>query len=116
MLHQTVFNTGELGRAFDRGTAGMTPGLSSMEWPPNSRVILDRREYAGQHNSFGGGIWIAGKPADSVQQYMYCGAVTQNNGDATQVEGVYSDPISIERTENYPVLADGNLNPGYNPD
>jgi hypothetical protein len=116
MLRETVFNTGELGRAFDRGTAGMTPGMSSMEWPPNSRIIIDRREYAGQHNSFGGGIWIAGKPAGSVQQYMYCGAVTQNNGDATRVEGVYSDPISIERIENYPVLADGNLNAAYNPD
>src|ERR1039458_10334676 len=40
MIHQTVYNTGELGRAFDGGQTGMTVGFSSMEWPPNSRIII----------------------------------------------------------------------------
>ncbi len=115
LLHQTEYNTGELGRTYDNGTAGMIQGFSSMEWPPNSYQIIDRTVYYGQHNSFGGGIWISGTRA-GVRQYDYCGAVSDNNGNATQVEGIYSHPISIERIENYPVLADGKLNPAYNPD
>ncbi len=115
MLHQTEYNTGEIGRAFDNGTAGLVGGYPSMEWPPNSEQIIDRIRYAGQQNSFGGGLYIGGS-VGGVRQYVYCGAVTDNNGNATQVENVYSYPISITRTENYPVLADGNLNPTYNPD
>lgn len=114
LLHQTVYNTGELGRAYDNGVGGVQPGFSSFEWPPNSRIVLDRTSYAGQHCSFGGGLWIAGtRPAG--RQYMYCGAVSDANGNPIPVEGIYSSPISIERIENYPVLGDGNLNPAYNP-
>ncbi|TAK51760.1 MAG: T9SS C-terminal target domain-containing protein, partial [Bacteroidetes bacterium] len=116
MVRETVFNTGELGRTFDRGTGGMPEGFSSMEWPPNSRMILDGSQYAGQHNSFGGGFWVAGTPAGGTHLYDFCGAVTANNGDATLVEGVYSDPISINRIENYPLLSNGDVNPAYNPD
>ncbi len=115
MLRESVFNTGEIGRGYDKGQSGMLPGLSSMEWPPNSRMILDRIEYAGQHNSMGGGLWVAGT-ARGTREYMYCGAVSENTGKSTQVEGIYSNPISMHRTENYPVLADGNLNLSYNPD
>ncbi|MDI6804558.1 MAG: T9SS C-terminal target domain-containing protein [Bacteroidota bacterium] len=115
MLHQTVFNTGEVGRTFDNGTAGMLVGYPSMEWPPNSSMIIDRTKYAGQHNSFGGGLYIGGTRG-TVRQYIYCGAVTDATGKATQVENIYSYPISIERIENYPVLATGILNPAYNPD
>lgn len=115
MLRETVFNTGELGRSYDKGQTGMLAGLSSMEWPPNSRTILDRIEYAGQHNSMGGGLWLAGSSRGS-RQYMYCGATSENTGRSTQVEGIYSNPISLQRTENYPVLANGDLNPAYNPD
>lgn len=115
MLHQTVYNTGELGRAFDNGTAGILIGYPSMEWPPYSYTIIDRKTYAGQHNSFGGGIHFAGT-LGTVRQYVYCGAVTDDKGKATQVEGVYSYPISIERIENYPVLENGELNPNFNPD
>ncbi len=114
MLHQTVYNTGELGRAYDNGVGEVQPGFSSLEWPPNSRIVLDRTVYAGQHNSFGGGIWIAGT-RPSGRQYMYCGAISDLSGNPVPVEGVYSNPISIDRIENYPVLADGNLNPAYNP-
>ena len=115
LLHQTVFNTGELGRAFDRGDAGMAPGASSMEYPPNSRVTIERKEYRGSHNSFGGGLYISGFKG-STYQIAACGAVTTaGNGQAVPVTGVYVDPGSITRTENYPVLANGDLNPSYNP-
>lgn len=115
MLHQTVFNTGELGRTYDAGGT-IDEGFPSMEWPPNSRMIIDRTNYPGQHNSFGSGIWIAGtRPAG--RQYMYCGAVSENSdGDPMAVTGVFSNPISIERRENYPVLSNGNLNAAYDPD
>jgi hypothetical protein len=115
LLHQTVFNTGEVGRAFDNGTSGILEGYPSMEWPPNSSIIVNRTRYSGQHNSVGGGLYLGGT-IGTVRQYVYCGAVTDNNGNATPVEGVYSYPMSITRTENYPVLANGDLNTGYNPD
>jgi hypothetical protein len=115
MLHETVYNTGEIGRGYDGGTAGIVQGFPSMEWPPNSYEIIDRIVYSGQHNSFGGGVWIAGT-RDTIRLFEYCGAVSDNGGNATPVENTYSIPISINRAENYPVLATGNLNPAYNPD
>ena len=115
MLQQTVYNTGELGRAFDRGDAGMLDGFSSMEWPPNSKVTIERKEFKGQHNSFGGGLYISGFK-NGVYQLVACGAVTTaGNGQSVPVAGVYCDPGSITRTENYPLLANGNINPSYNP-
>jgi hypothetical protein len=115
MIHQTVYNTGELGRAFDGGQTGMTVGFSSMEWPPNSRIIINKREYEGQHNSMGGGFYLAGT-LDGTRQTVACGAVASaGNGQTVPVAGVYSFPGSISRTENYPVLANGTLNPAYNP-
>ena len=92
MLHQTVYNTGELGRAFDNGVSGIVQGFPSMEWPPNSYQIINYTAYQGQHNSFGGGLWIAGT-RNTVRQYAYCGAATNNNGQTTQIENVYSFPI-----------------------
>lgn len=114
MLHQTVYNTGELGRGYDAGGT-VNEGFPSMEWPPNSRMIIDRTIYPGQHNSFGSGLWIAGT-LPGGRQYAYCGAVSDNDGHPTTVMGIYSRPISIERRENYPVLANGDLNPAYDPD
>ena len=115
MLHQTVYNTGELGRAFDGGQTGMTAGYSSMEWPPNSHIILDGRDYPGQHNSMGGGVYLAGV-LNGTRQTVACGAIaTAGNGQTVPIEGVYSFPISNSRTENYPVLSNGDLNPSYNP-
>ena len=115
MLHQTVYNTGELGRAFDGGQTSMTAGFSSMEWPPNSRTALDGMLYEGQHNSMGGGLYLAGT-IDSSRQTVACGAVaTAGSGMTVSVEGVYSYPVSITRTENYPLLSDGELNLSYNP-
>jgi hypothetical protein len=114
MLRQTVYNTGEIGRAFDNGTSGIIKGFPSMEWPPNSYQIIDHTPYSGQHNSFGGGLWVAGT-RDNVRRYEYCGAVTDNNGFSVPVENIYSFPISIDRTENFPLLPNGNINLSYNP-
>ena len=115
LLHQTVYNTGELGRAYSAG--GMIQaGITSMEWPPRSSMILDRANYAGQHNSFGSGIWIAGTRPVVGRRYAFCGAVSDGSGNPVSVAGVYSIPSFLERIENYPVLADGRLNPAFNPD
>jgi len=115
LLHQTVYNTGELGRAFDGGQSGMSDGCSSMEWPPNSTLIVDGRKFQGQHNSMGGGLYLDGV-LNGARQTVACGAVaTAGNGLSVQVAGIYSFPGSITRTENYPVLPDGSLNPSYNP-
>ena len=115
MLHQTVYNTGELGRAFDKGVTGMQEGYSSLEWPPDSRMIIDRQTFAGHHNSFGGGMYLSGW-VNGVVQTVACGAVTTTGtGQPIIIAGVYCDPGLIPRTENYPVLANGELNPLYNP-
>ena len=114
MLHQSVFNTGELGRPYSAGGT-VTEGRPSMEWPPNSRMILDRRNYAGQHLSFGSGVWIAGTTASEGRKYALSGAVSNTDGESVPVLGVFSSPIRIERIENYPVLEDGSLNPAFNP-
>jgi hypothetical protein len=114
LLHQTVYNTGELGRQYDNGTSGMLKDFPSMEWPPNGYQIIDRSIYYGYHNAFGGGLWIAGT-RKSARSYMYCGVLTDANGNSVTIENVYSFPISVERTENFPVRSDGTLNPSYDP-
>lgn len=114
LLHQNVYNTGELGRAYNAGGT-MQPGSSSMEWPPNSSMVLDRVNYPGQHNSFGSGIWIAGTRA-SGRIFAYCGAVSDGSGNPVPVLGVYSTPVELRKIENFPVLENGDLNPGFNPD
>ncbi len=115
MLHQTVFNTGELGRAYDRGDNGMIEGHSSMEWPPNSSATIDGFNHRGSHNSLGGGLYISGFK-NGTYLLAACGAVTTaGNGQSVPVAGVYVNPGTITRTENYPVLANGDLNPAYNP-
>jgi hypothetical protein len=115
LLHQAVYNTGELGRAYNAGGTVQTSS-PSMEWPPNSRMVLDRRIYPGQHNSFGSGIWIAGTRSNGDRIYAFCGATSNSNGDPVPVLGVYSTPVELQRIENYPVLASGELNPAFNPD
>ncbi|MDR3665456.1 MAG: hypothetical protein P4L35_01315 [Ignavibacteriaceae bacterium] len=115
MLHQTVYNTGELGRAYDAGSTGIAGGSPpSMEWPPNSHEIIDRKEYEGQHNSMGGGVYL-GVTRNGQRLFSLCGAVSTTDGKTTPVEGVYSTPISIERIENFPLLSNGSINPSYNP-
>ncbi|MBI5471119.1 MAG: hypothetical protein HY961_02105 [Ignavibacteriae bacterium] len=51
-----------------------------------------------------------------VYEARACGGITDGSGNAIAVAGVYVIPGSITRTENFPVLSDGSLNPGYNPD
>ncbi|MDZ7342328.1 MAG: T9SS C-terminal target domain-containing protein [candidate division KSB1 bacterium] len=114
LLHQTVFNTGELGRAYNAGGT-IQPGSPSLEWPPYSSLVLERRNYPGQHNSFGSGIWIAGTRSGG-RNYAFCGAVSNTNGEPVPVVGVYSIPLELRRIENYPILNSGELNPGFNPD
>lgn len=114
LLHQTVFNTGELGRAYNAGGT-VQPGTPSLEWPPYSSLVLERRNYPGQHNSFGSGIWIAGTRPGG-RRYAFCGAVSNTNGEPVPVVGVYSIPLELSRTENFPVLENGDLNPNFNPD
>ncbi len=113
VLHQTVFNTGELGRPYNAG--GTVPeGRPSMEWPPYSRMILDRVNYPGHHNSFGSGIWVAATSSEG-RQYAFCGAVSNSSGEPVPVVGVHSIPSEVRRIENFPVLEDGELNPAYDP-
>lgn len=111
LLHQSVFNTGELGRPYGAG-GNVTEGRPSMEWPPNSRMILDRRNFAGHHLSFGSGVWIAGTTSKG-REYAFSGAVSNTDGESVPVLGVYSSPIRIERIENFPVLDDGSLNSAF---
>jgi hypothetical protein len=114
LLHQSVYNTGELGRAYNAGGT-IQPASPSLEWPPNSSIVLDRVNYPGQHCSFGSGVWIVGtRPNGRV--YAYCGATSNSDGDPVPVLGVYSTPLELQRIENYPVLANGELNTAYNPD
>ena len=112
MLHQTVYNTGELGRTYDQGTAGVVAGIPSFEWPARSATIIDSKTYTGQHNSFGGGMQFAANRRDTTARlYAYCGAIS-----GLPVAGVYSHPLGISRTENFPILADGTVNPAFDPD
>jgi hypothetical protein len=112
MLNQTVYNSGELGRTYDQGSSGITKGFPSFEWPANSYTIIDSKEYTGQHNSLGGGMSIAASTKNSsTRSYIYCGAISN-----LPVAGNFSFPMSIQRIENYPVLADGSLSTNYDPD
>ena len=112
MLNQTAYNTGELGRKYVTSNANTEPGIPSFEWPGSSATNVDAKQYTGQHNSYGGGVQIAASRVDSTRRLIaYCGGVL----DAV-AEYVNSFPLKQERIENYPVLADGSLNPAYNPD
>jgi hypothetical protein len=118
MLHETVFNTGEIGRAWMYGSAGEKTSVPLMEWPPNSSTTVGLNNYSGQHNSIGAGLYISanlmGKPGTPNRLYSFCGGVGSSNPEVTL--GNWSFPLSLIRTENYPVLADGTLNLLYNPD
>ncbi|MBI5475260.1 MAG: T9SS C-terminal target domain-containing protein [Ignavibacteriales bacterium] len=118
MLHQSIFNTGELGRALDNGTGKSLAGQPSFEWPGNSGMIIDGVSYNGFYNSFGGGLYIAADTGVGARtrKYIQCGAATDNGGHSMAVENVYSFPVSINRIENYPVFSNGQLNLSYNPD
>ena len=124
MLHQTVYNTGELGRAWATGSEINTTELPVFEWPSRSAVTLSKYKtaYSGQHNSVGAGVWLAanvdGAPGHSQRLFAHCGAVGASVPE--QVVGQWSFPYkigseNISRVENYPLLPDGTINPAYNP-
>jgi hypothetical protein len=118
MLRQTIYNTGELGRALEgsnSSTVGIAEGTSSLEWPPNSRQTLDGIYYWGQQNGQGSGLVLRAL-VRGTYEFRACGGITDGSGNATTIAGVYVIPGEITRTENYPVLADGSLNTAFNPD
>ena len=113
-LHETIFNTGEIGRAYDGGTGGGMPGVPSFEWPGNSSVIVDNRQYVGQYNSMGSGLYLGASSSDVVARLVaFCGAAGVSSPEP--VLDRYTFPLSIERIENFPILENGNVNPAYNP-
>lgn len=114
MLHQTVFNTGIIGRAYDQGNSGSLAGAPSMEWPGNASLFLDGAKYNGQYNSFGAGIHLAADPADTIARlYAFCGGAGSNVPEVTV--GKYSFPYKISKVENFPLTPEGDLNPDFNP-
>ncbi len=124
MLWETVFNTGEIGRAYDDGEGGSRPEFHSMEWPGNSAFKLDNVEYHGFWNAFGGGVWLGADTGRVGNRKFFkmeegdivtCGFVTDDGGRAITVEGKYSFPISIEKKTNFPVNDDGSINESYDP-
>jgi hypothetical protein len=117
MLRQTVYNTGELGRALEgsnSNTVGLTEGTSSLEWPPNSRMVLNGVNYWGQQNGFGSGLVLRALVRGNYEARA-CGGITDGNGNSTTVQGIYVNPGQITRVENFPLLENGDLNPSFNP-
>ena len=118
MLHETIFNTGTIGRPYQYGTAGNITTDPLMEWPPRSRTIIDGIEYSGQHNMIGGGVYVTanvlGRTGRENRIYALCGAVGTDLPELPL--GRWSFPISMEEIENFPILANGSVNPNYNPD
>ena len=114
MLHETVFNTGEIGRAYHQGGAGNDTDVPMMEWPGNSAVTVDDIRYDGKHYTNGAGIYISAQLPDSTERvHALQGGVGASRPDVTA--GRWAFPLTIVRTENYPVLEDGTLNPAYDP-
>ena len=118
MLHETVYNTGEIGRKWFYRDHDITLD-PLMEWPGNSATTIDGLQYSGQHNIIGGGISIAasysGTNIFDLDERLYSFGGSSGQHVPITVAGVYSFPISIERIENYPLLDDGSVNPAYDP-
>ena len=117
MLHENVFNTGEIGRGWMTGEAGNKTSVPLFEWPSRSATILEGIEYSGQHNILGAGLYIGanedGKPGESNRLFALCGGVGASAPEV--VIGRWSFPIFMEEIENFPVLENGELNPDYDP-
>jgi len=117
MLHNTVFNTGEIGRAWQTGEAGNFTSVPVFEWPPYSKTIVEGIEYDGQHNIMGAGFYIganlASAPGEQNRLFALCGGV---GGSSPEVAiGRWSFPLYMDEIENFPLLEDGSLNPDYDP-
>ena len=120
MIHETVYNTGTIGRPWLIYAA---TNLPLMEWPPRSRAFIEDFEHDGHHNIYGAGIYVTAneqdKPGRENRIFSFCGGI----GTRTETElpfGRWSFPISIEEIENFPLIKDetghGIINPNYNPD
>ncbi len=119
MLHETVFNSGDIGRPWTTGDEGNKTNLPLMEWPSRSKTIVQGTVYSGQHNLLGGGLYMAanpdGQPGMEKRIYALCGGVGEGGGSEVII-GRWSFPYFIEEVENFPLLPDGTLNPDYDPD
>ncbi len=118
MLHETVYNTGEIGRGWMTGNAGNVTNVPLLEWPPRSRTFVEGIEYSGQHNLLGAGVYIGankkGEPGEENRLFALCGGVGASSPEVSF--GRWSFPYYIEEHENFPLLEDGSLNPSYDPD
>ncbi len=119
MLHETIFNTGDIGRPWVTDQLGDKTNVPLMEWPSRSRTVVNGITYDGQHNLLGAGVYLGanleGQPGQDKRLWSFCGGVGTGQGPEIVVNK-WVFPLSITRTENYPVLADGSLNPSYNAD
>ena len=119
MLNETVFNTGDIGRPWVTDKMGDKTNVPLFEWPSRSRTIVNNIQYDGQHNIVGAGVYIGanidGQSGSDKRIFSFCGGVGTSNGPEVVINK-WVFPLSISRVENYPVGADGLLNPAYNPD
>ncbi|GAB4335623.1 MAG: hypothetical protein Kow0037_15780 [Calditrichia bacterium] len=117
MLHETVYNTGTIGRPWETGEAGNVTTVPVFEWPSRSATVVEGIEYSGQHNILGAGVYVAanldGQPGKENRIYALCGGVGADKPET--VFGNWSFPLSMEEIENFPILEDGSLNPNYDP-
>lgn len=114
MLHETIYNTGEIGRAYDQGSTGTIKGVPVFQWPGRSQVVVDQVQYNGQNNSFGGGMYMAANAADTAGRfYVFSGGIGAGSTEA--VLNKFSFPLELSRRENYPLRGDGTPNPLYDP-
>ncbi len=118
MLHETVYNTGDIGRPWQTGSAGNVTTTPLMEWPSRSATSINNIKYSGQHNILGGGIYVGvnidSLPGEENRIFALCGGVGASTPEP--VYGIWSFPLFMEEIENFPVLDDGSLNPDYDPD
>ena len=130
MLRQTVYNTGEIGKGFQRTSAVDLSIFPSFEWPKATNdwtgaeypIVLGTGQstlyYDGFFNSLGGGVWIAADTSyNGVNSRMIeeCGAVTTDKGKSLSTIDLFSFPKTIRKDENYPINPDGSINSGYLP-
>ena len=120
MIHETVYNTGTIGRPW---IVYAKTNLPLMEWPPRSRTIINGVEHDGHHNIYGAGIYISaneiGLKGEANRIFAFCGGTGERQ--VTELPfGRWSFPISMEEIENFPIIegqdGHGMVNPDYNPD
>jgi hypothetical protein len=118
MLHETVYNTGDIGRPWQTGSAGNVTTTPLMEWPSRSATSVNNIIYSGQHNLIGGGVYVGvnidSLPGEGNRIFALCGGVGASTPEP--VYGIWSFPLFMEEIENFPVLDNGILNPDYDPD